>query len=129
MHLAATLTTAGLLGLIYFVLSIRVIRVRGATKVSLGDGNDDTLLARIRAHANFAEYVPLVLVLMALIELWVAPGPWLWAVGATLVVARICHALGMARAAPNPFRIAGTMGTFIPLVGTSIWALVLGLGS
>lgn len=129
MHLAATLTTAGLLGLIYFVLSYRVIRVRVASKISLGDGSNDNLLARIRAHANFAEYAPMILVLMALIELWVARGPWLWAIGAMLVIARLCHAIGMAMPAPNPFRIIGTMATFILLIGTSIWALSLGLGS
>lgn len=129
MHLAATLTTAGLLGLIYFVLSYRVIQVRVASKISLGDGSDDRLLARIRAHANFAEYVPLILVLMAVIELWVARGPWLWGVGAALVVARLAHAVGMAMPAPNPFRIIGTMTTFVLLIGTSVWAVWLGLGS
>jgi uncharacterized membrane protein YecN with MAPEG domain len=129
MHLAATLTTAGLLGLIYFVLSYRVIQVRVAAKITLGDGSDDKLLSRIRAHANFAEYVPLILVLMAIIELWVARGPWLWGIGAALVIGRIAHAIGMAMPAPNPFRIAGTMTTFILLIGTSVWALALGLGS
>ncbi len=129
MHLAATLTTAGLLGLIYFVLSYRVIQVRAASKISLGDGNNDTLLARIRAHANFAEYVPIILVLMAVIELWVARGPWLWSIGTALVAARIAHGIGMAMPAPNAFRIFGTSATFIVLVCTSLWALALGLGS
>ncbi len=128
MRLAATLTTAGLLGLVYFVLSFRVIRVRLASSISLGDGNDAHLLGRIRAHANFAEYVPMMLVLLALIELWVARGPWLWGVGAVLVIARISHAIGMGLPAPNPFRVAGTATTFILLIGTSVWALVLGLG-
>ncbi len=127
MHLAATLTTAGLLGLIYFALSYRVIQVRVTSKISLGDGSDDNLLARIRAHANFAEYVPMILVLMAIIELWVARGPWLWTIGTALVAARIAHAIGIAMPAPNPFRIVGTMTTFILLTGTSVWALILGL--
>ena len=73
--------------------------------------------------------MPLILILMAVIELWVARGPWLWAIGATLVVARICQATGMSLPAPNPFRIAGTATTFIVLIGTSIWAVLLGLGS
>ncbi len=127
MHLAATLTTAGLLGLIYFVLSYRVIQVRVTSKISLGDGSNDTLLGRIRAHANFAEYVPMILILMAIIELWVARGPWLWSIGTALVAARIAHAIGMAMPAPNAFRIFGTMTTFIVLTGTSVWALILGL--
>jgi len=129
MHLAVTLTTAGLLGLLYFVLSLRVVQVRGKLKVNLGDGGDDMLLSRIRAHANFAEYVPMLLILMALIELSVEPSLWLWALGATIVVARIAHAVGMARGGGNPFRVIGTMGTWIPLVIASVWAIAVGHGS
>src|SRR3954466_195242 len=57
----------GLLALIFFVLSMRVVQVRG--KVSLGDGGDPTVLRRMRGQANFAEYVPLILLMMAFLEL------------------------------------------------------------
>ena len=106
MHLAATLTTAGLCGLLYFVLSVRVVQVRGALKVSLGDGGNDSLLTRIRAHANFAEYAPLVLVLLAVIELSIDGNPWLWVIGVTFVLARLVHAdwHGARRRQPVPRR-------------------------
>jgi len=124
MHLPVTLTTAGLLGLVYFMLSLRVVQVRTKLKVSLGHAGDELLLSRIRAHANFAEYVPLVLILLGAIELAVV-SPWLWLIGLGLVVVRIAHAVGMALPAPNPFRIAGTAGTFVLMLAASIWAIAV----
>ena len=120
-----TLVTAGCCGLLYFVLSLRVVMGRQAHKVMIGDGGHDALLTRIRAHANFAEYVPFVLVLMALIELRTGVTELLTSTGILLFVIRIAHAIGMARPAPNPFRIAGAAGTWIILAGLSIWAIVL----
>ena len=120
-----TITTAGLCGLILMALSVRVIQVRGAAKISLGDGGDALLLSRIRAHANFAEYVPIILILMGLIETTNGTGPTLGVIGVALVLCRIVHAIGMGRPAPNPARVVGTAGTFIILVVASVWALVI----
>lgn len=120
-----TLVTAGCCGLLYFVLSLRVVLGRQAHKVMLGDGGHDALLARIRAHANFAEYVPIILILMGLIEMRTGVTEMLTSTGVLLFLIRIAHALGMARPAPNPFRIAGAAGTWIILIGLSIWAIVL----
>lgn len=122
--MTATLTAAGLCGLVFFWLSLRVVTVRRAVKVSLGDGGDVALLARIRAHANFAEYVPLLLVLILAIELSLKATPMpLTAVAVALPVVRVLHALGMDRPAPNGFRIIGTLGTWVLLLGLAGWAL------
>ncbi len=120
-----TLVTAGCCGLLYFVLTLRVVQLRQTHKVMIGDGGHDPLLSRIRAHANFAEYVPIILILMGLIEMRTGVTELLTATGVLLFLIRIAHAAGMARPAPNPFRIAGAAGTWIILVGLSIWAIVL----
>lgn len=120
-----TLITAGLCGLLYFVLTIRVVQARTTAKVMIGDGGDDKLLSRIRAHANFAEYVPIILILMGLIETRTGISDLLTSTGILLFLIRIAHAIGMARPAPNPFRIAGAAGTWIILVGLSVWAIFL----
>ena len=60
-----TLFYGSLLGLFLIVLSARVIRQRQSARVSFGDGNDKRLGRRIRAQANFVEYVPITLILMA----------------------------------------------------------------
>ena len=120
-----TITIAGLCGLILMALSFRVVQVRGGAKVSLGDGGDPLLQSRIRAHANFAEYIPIILILMGLIESFDADRMLLGVLGVGLVLARISHAIGMGMPAPNPARIVGTAGTFIILIVASVWALVI----
>lgn len=121
-----TLITAGFCGLLYFVLSVRVVQLRGTHKVALGDGGNEALLSRIRAHANFAEYVPIVLILIGLIESRVGATELLTSTGVLLFLVRVSHAIGMARPTPNPFRVVGAAGTWIILIGLSIWAVALG---
>ena len=58
-----------LLALFFVVLTFRVIGKRRVARISLGDGGDRGLLRRQRAHANFAEYVPLALILMICAEM------------------------------------------------------------
>jgi uncharacterized protein len=128
LNLPITLVTAGLCGLLFFILSLQVARGRSATHVAIGDGGDPTLLTRIRAHANFAEYVPLVLILLALCEISNAHRGLLAVCGGVLVLARLSHALGMPHPAPNRLRVFGTIGTWANIVLLSVLALLLGLG-
>lgn len=58
----------GILGLLYFVISISVIRGRLSNKVALGSGGKDEILHLTSAHSNFASYSPLFLILIFLIE-------------------------------------------------------------
>ncbi|GGI67523.1 glutathione S-transferase [Polymorphobacter multimanifer] len=127
--MVATLTAAGLCGLIFMWLSIRVVAVRRSAKVSLGDGGDLLLLGRIRAHANFAEYVPIILLLMLAIELSLkATPPKLMVLALALPVVRIAHAFGLAKDGANPLRVVGALGTWILLAGLSVWALIVAAG-
>ncbi len=124
-HMMVTLVTAGCCGLLYFILSFRVVQLRLAHKINFGDGGHDRLMSRIRAHANFAEYVPIVLILMGLIEMRTGVTEMLTSTGVLLFLLRIVHAIGMGRASPNPFRVAGAAGTWIILIGLSVWAIFL----
>ncbi|MGE6167040.1 MAPEG family protein, partial [Aeromonas rivipollensis] len=67
MHI--TLIYGGLLGLLFLLLSFWVVKRRAQFKVMIGEGEAPEMLSAIRAHGNFAEYVPLTLLLMALCEL------------------------------------------------------------
>ena len=69
---------AGLLGLLGVVLTLQVGRLRGQKHVSLGDGGDPELLAAIRAHGNFMEFTPILLLLiyMATDRIAVTRKPW-----------------------------------------------------
>lgn len=127
--LPVTLAAAGALGLIYLMLSIRVVRGRWANRVSLGDGGQPVMQRRIRAHANFGEYVPLLLILMALLEASGASRGILAGAAIALVVGRIAHAVGIEiPKAPNPYRFIGGLITFGLLLLGSVWALLRALG-
>ncbi len=115
--MAVTSFYAGLLALMFVVLSIRVVGRRRTAHVGLGDGGDRALLRRQRVHGNFAEYVPFALLLMGLGE---AQGLQTWAVhglGVLLVAGRVIHAFGVIRE-PEPvrWRICGMTLTFAVLV-------------
>ena len=107
---------AGLLVLWFLVLSIRVMRRRGSGGIALGDGGDPGMLRVIRGHANFAEYVPLALLLMAILELSRFSIYVLHALGLTLLVARLLHGYALSFTQQFKFgRIAGASLTFLVL--------------
>jgi uncharacterized protein len=127
MAIPATLITAGLLGLVFLALTVRVVSRRMSGKIMIGYGGDAQMLERIRAHANFVEHVPFTLILMAGIEISAGHhSPWLWLAGGLLVIARIAHAIGMGRPSPNPFRAGGALISWGLIAALSLWALWLG---
>lgn len=87
---------AGLLALWFVVLSLRVILRRAETKVRLEDAGDVELTKRIRGQANFAEYVPLALLLIGYLELSHYPAWLLHALGLSLFVGRVLHGITMS---------------------------------
>jgi|Cruoilmetagenom7_1024161.scaffolds.fasta_scaffold00110_61 uncharacterized membrane protein YecN with MAPEG domain len=112
---------AGLLTLVFLALSIMVIRQRFAVRTSVGDAGDKGMIKRMRTQANFAEYVPLGLILMLCAELQSAPAMAVHAMGASLLIGRICHAIGMSRT-PQIFllRQIGILLTFAMLTFTAL---------
>lgn len=128
MTLTITPVYAALLGLGFVALSIRVIRVRRATKVALGSGGDAGLERAMRVHANFAEYAPLSLLLLAMLEMGGANALWLHALCLTLLAGRAAHAYGVSRPDENfRFRVWGMALTFSVIVLASVSLLARSL--
>lgn len=127
MPIFVTPVYAGLITLLFVVLSFRVIGMRRSAHVGLGDGGNRILQRRLRAHGNFAEYVPLALLLMALAELQAAP---LWAlhlVGMVLIGGRLLHAFGVSREPETiKLRVIGMAMTFAVLLAAALMNLGLG---
>ncbi|HET8613103.1 MAG TPA: MAPEG family protein [Sphingomonas sp.] len=123
--LPVSLTFAGAFALIALWLGLRVSGLRRGAGVLIGDGGHPLIAARMRAQANFVEYAPFILILMALIELASGSPRWLWAAGAATVAARLLHAFGMDRQTSNPLRIAGAGVTWLVLLALAIWAIWL----
>ena len=122
-------TSVTLLSLIplFLFLSFHVIRHRVSKRVSLGDSGDEHLFRKIRMHANFTEYTPIAIILLALCEVHLVSFWILVTIGSLLVIGRYLHALGIANVtAPNAFRISGMMSTFSSIIIASI-ALLLSI--
>lgn len=104
---------AALLALLFVALSWRTIGLRRRYRVAVGDGGQPELLRAIRVHANFAEYVPLALLLIALVEIGGSPAWLVHGLGLALLVARYAHAWGVSQTKEDfRFRVAGMMLTF-----------------
>jgi len=128
MYLPISLAAAAAAAFINLWLSIRVGMVRTATRISVGDGGNEDLVRRMRAQANFIENTPIVLILIAVIELSHPANHWLAGVAAAYVVARVAHAIGMDG---GPFRLGRMIGTLITmttLLGLGAWAATIAIG-
>ena len=125
----ATALWAALLAPVLVWLSLRTIRARRRSRVPLGTGGDAALERAMRAQANFTEYVPFALVLMALGEAGGAPGWVIHATGATLLAGRIAHGAGIIREPEDfRFRVGGMAATFSAIIAAALAALVASLG-
>jgi uncharacterized membrane protein YecN with MAPEG domain len=114
--LVTTAVFASILALMFIKLSFNVIGFRRKNKISLGAGGVDELERAIRAHGNFAEYVPLGLFLMGALELNGAPLELVALLGALLVVGRYFHAKGINEPPPEfTNRVRGMKLTFAAL--------------
>lgn len=119
---------AGLLALLFVFLSVQVIRQRLGKMVSLGDGGDAELSRRIRVHGNFAEYVPLALILTGLSESLGAPGMLVHALGLATLLGRASHAWGLSPAnRMQALRTVGMVLTFAVLLVGAAACLVLAM--
>ena len=124
MQFSITLTIAAGAALLNLWLMIRCGQARIANKVSIGDGGDEFLTRRMRAHANFAENTPIVLILIAALELSGGTTGWLWAVGILYIIGRIAHPFGMDGGSMQIGRTIGTAITMLTLLGLAIMALI-----
>jgi hypothetical protein len=120
---------AGLLALLYLFLTFRVIRFRRGQRVDMGDGGHALLQRYVRAHANFAEYAPIGLLLLLLLE----QGSWsrwlLHILGMMLVLGRLFHAWAFSVAELREWpRVAGMVLTTTMLAVAGVLCLLRGLG-
>ena len=119
---------AAQLALLFVLLGERTIRTRHRRGVALGHGDDPAMLRAMRVHANFAEYVPLALLLIYFVELS-SQAPWLvHLLGVTLLLARLCHAFGMSRTPENfRYRVVGMGLTFSVILVSAAYILIRAL--
>jgi uncharacterized membrane protein YecN with MAPEG domain len=129
MAMPISLTYASIFTLFALVLSFRAGSFRGKTGVSVLFGNPPNmdLAERVRAHQNFLEYVPMIVIVMGAIEANGGSPMFLYVVGDLLILARIAHAVGLKHDnMAHKGRMIGAGGTLLITVATAGYGLWLG---
>lgn len=115
---------AGLFGVLNLWLAYRCVRIRLNGPGGIGDLGIPALKARMRAHANFVEYTPFVLILMVLLESAGASSRVLQWAGLVYAIGRVLHAFGVER--PRfTMQFIGAVSSWAVLLALSIWAICI----
>lgn len=115
---------AALAVLLLLVLAARVMWRRRQARIGLGSGGDAELARRVRAHANAVENLLPGLLLLLLLELFALPPLWLHLAGATLLLGRLLHAMGLSRSGGvSAGRAVGMVLTWAALLVMALLAL------
>lgn len=116
---------AALLALIFVALSIRTIRLRRRYRVGVGDGNHAELQRAARVHANFAEYVPLALLLIYFAETGGGSLLLIHSLAIALLCGRLLHAWGVSQVRENyRYRTVGMALTFSVILAACLYLLL-----
>jgi uncharacterized protein len=119
---------AAIFALFFVFLSIRTVRARRKLQIGLGDAGNKDMQRAMRVHANFAEYVPLCLLMVYLVE---QSGVYAWFTHVLclgLLAGRVSHAYGVSQQRENfAFRVTGMTLTFTVLIACAahlLWVAV-----
>ncbi|MGI9225598.1 MAG: MAPEG family protein [Woeseiaceae bacterium] len=126
--LTTTLLYAAIFAVFALALSFRAGSMRGKAGVSVlyGEPANMELAEKVRVHQNFLEYVPMILILMAAIELSGGSATWLHGFGIVLIISRIAHAVGLKHDnMAHPGRVIGAGGTALVALVAAIYGLWL----
>ena len=113
-----------LLAIWLFVLSIRVIGLRGNPAfafIAQGKGDEELLNRAIRAQANLIEYAPIMLFILFFLEASGIPELAVRILGDGFLLGRLMHGTAMGFMRSNmPLRVGGTALTLLPLLAGAI---------
>jgi uncharacterized protein len=128
MTLPVTAFTAAVCAIMLLILSADTVRHRMRAKAAFGNAGDAKLISASRAHGNLAEHAPIVLILLAGLELAHAYHPLLTGLGALFLFGRVAHIFGLympVSAQPPLPRLIGVIITWIVIAALSGWTLWL----
>ena len=119
---------SGLLILLMIILSGLTVTRRRRHLVAFGDGGKPELNAAARAFGNASEYIPVGLVALVLLALTGAPEVMIHGVGATLLLGRIVHAVGLLfQKGPSLGRVTGMLLTYLALLVGAVSLIAYGV--
>jgi len=113
----------------FVALSVRTLLMRRGLRIPIGDAGDKQMLRAMRVHANFAEYVPLCLLLILMAEMRGAASPLVHLLCISVLVGRLSHAYGVSRMPENfRYRVIGMALTFVALISSAMYLLKQAIG-
>jgi uncharacterized membrane protein YecN with MAPEG domain len=124
MPIPVTLLYGGLTALLVVLLGLNVSRARGKLKAHFGTAPDE-MTRELRAHGNAAEWAPLGILLLLLLELAGVSSLALHVLGGSLVLGRVLHAAGALIRQRTPFVTLGATVNYLVTAVLAGWAVAL----
>ena len=128
MPVPVTAFVAAICALLLLLTAIDTVRQRIRAQAAFGDAGDAKLISASRSHGNLAEHAPIVILLLAFLELAHAWHIGLMAIGALVLFGRVMHIWGLylpASTKPPLPRSLGVIITWLTLAILSGWTLYL----
>ncbi|MCC6478432.1 MAPEG family protein [Sphingorhabdus sp.] len=126
MPVPVTAFVAAVCALLLLITAIDTVRQRIRAQAAFGDAGDARLISASRSHGNLAEHAPIVILLLAFLELSHAWHMGLMAVGALFLFGRVLHIWGLylpASTKPPLPRSLGVIITWLTLAVLGGWTL------
>ncbi len=115
-----------ILALIFAWLTTRTIGIRRKLRIAIGDNGNAEMIRAMRVHSNFAEYVPITLLVIYFVEISGAHLLIVHGLALCLLVGRCLHIYGVSQTSENfKFRTYGMGITLASLNSAAIYLLVL----
>lgn len=121
---ATTAIFAALLAIEFVLLSSWVVVGRVNKDALFGDADDGTFAKRIRTQANFAEYVPFAVLLIALLEARGGSHGLVITLLVILLIARLIHPIGMFAPPNSPQQFGCRGGGILATFGVTLIAAI-----
>ncbi|MEQ1548436.1 MAG: MAPEG family protein [Chakrabartia sp.] len=127
MPLPVTAFVAAICALLLLITGVDTVRQRIRLKAAFGDAGDAKLISASRSHGNLAEHAPIVILLIAMLEMARANHMALMSIGALFLIGRVAHVIGLytpsAPGKPPVPRQIGVIVTWATLLALSSWTL------
>ncbi|MFH4784488.1 MAPEG family protein [Vibrio diabolicus] len=114
---------ASILAILIIWLAVQVIKQRRLNQVAYADGGVEALQIARSAQSNATEYIPITLILMALLEFNSAYSTWIHLTGIIFVIGRIIHARGILKEDLKR-RVRGMQVTFLVILSLVVLNMI-----
>ena len=114
---------ANILAILIIWLAVQVIKQRRLNQIAYADGGVEALQIARSAQSNATEYIPITLILMAILEFNSAYPTWIHLTGIIFVIGRVIHAKGILKKDLKK-RIRGMQVTFLVILSLVVLNMI-----